>query len=269
MIRRVAPQPDVDWMVSPSWNGRRLSSPAARQGRALAPGLDGRLPFQHLHANDRDSWRSRCPQYFPLALKHGICRGSERSCSSPPAVFFVNSLEGRLLARCQDRTAPVANQAPTKIMFPRRFLLGGEDFPRGTPPVPKPDAIARRNNESIPGDAMGFDESIRHVPSVGDLAIVIAAEHGKKLDETRARCTSQVRHQESPLAALTERDGRACCQTWPGGLFPGVSHLLRNDNPETPPLIRGGVFHESVISGRGLRGKRRCWRGRRESCRRP
>jgi hypothetical protein len=62
--------------VSQSWIGRRLSSPAARQGRALARGLDGCLPFQHPHANDRDSWRSRCPQYFPLALKHGICRKS-------------------------------------------------------------------------------------------------------------------------------------------------------------------------------------------------
>ena len=76
MIRRVAPQAGVDCMVSPSWNGRRLSSPVARQGRALARGLDGCLPFQHPHANDRDSWRSRCPQYFPLALKHGICRKS-------------------------------------------------------------------------------------------------------------------------------------------------------------------------------------------------
>ena len=43
-------------------------------------GLNGCLPFQY-HASDRDSWRSRCPQYFPLALKHGIYRDfkSERT----------------------------------------------------------------------------------------------------------------------------------------------------------------------------------------------
>ena len=106
MIRRVAPQPDVDWMVSPSWNGRRLSSPAARQGRALAPGLDGRLPFQHLHANDRDSWRSRCPQYFPLALKHGICRKSNpRNCQcSGPRQPWQEMISDRMMAGALSRS---------------------------------------------------------------------------------------------------------------------------------------------------------------------
>jgi hypothetical protein len=47
MTRRAPPQPGVDRMVSTSWSGGRLSSPAARQGRALARGLEGRLPLQH------------------------------------------------------------------------------------------------------------------------------------------------------------------------------------------------------------------------------
>src|SRR3984893_13115566 len=68
MTRRIAPQPGVDRMVSPSWSGRRRSSPAARQGRALARGLEGRLP---LHS-DQNSSSSRCRASFSLALKHGI-----------------------------------------------------------------------------------------------------------------------------------------------------------------------------------------------------
>ena len=44
MTRRATPQPGVDRMVSTSWSGRRWSSPAARQGRASARGLEGRLP---------------------------------------------------------------------------------------------------------------------------------------------------------------------------------------------------------------------------------
>jgi len=34
-----------------SWSGRRASSPAARQGRALARGLEARLPLQHHHVS--------------------------------------------------------------------------------------------------------------------------------------------------------------------------------------------------------------------------
>src|ERR1700737_405723 len=74
MTRRVAPQPGVDRMVSPSWSGRRRSSPVARQGRALARGLEGRLPLQHHHASDQNSSSSRCRASFSLALKHGIYR---------------------------------------------------------------------------------------------------------------------------------------------------------------------------------------------------
>ena len=43
----------VDRMVSTSWSGRRWSSPAARQGRALARGLEGHLPLQHPHVSDQ------------------------------------------------------------------------------------------------------------------------------------------------------------------------------------------------------------------------
>jgi hypothetical protein len=78
MTRRVAPKPGVDRMVSPSWTGRRRSSPAARQGRALARGLEGRLPLQHHHASDQNSSSSRCRASFSLALKHGIYRASPR-----------------------------------------------------------------------------------------------------------------------------------------------------------------------------------------------
>ena len=74
MTRRATPQPGVDRMVSTSWSGRRWSSPAARQGRALARGLEGRLPLQHHHVRDQNSSSSRCRAYFSLALKHGIYR---------------------------------------------------------------------------------------------------------------------------------------------------------------------------------------------------
>src|SRR6478736_541553 len=74
MTRRATRQPGVDRMVSTSWSGRRWSSPAARQGRALARGLEGRLPLQHHYARDQNSSSSRCPAYFSLALKHGIYR---------------------------------------------------------------------------------------------------------------------------------------------------------------------------------------------------
>jgi hypothetical protein len=66
MTRRVAPQPGLDRMVSPSWSGMRRSSPAARQGRALARGLEGRLPLQHHHASDQNSSSSRCRVLFLL-----------------------------------------------------------------------------------------------------------------------------------------------------------------------------------------------------------
>src|SRR6516165_10001768 len=74
MTRRATPQPGVDRMVSTSWSGRRWSSPAARQGRALARGLEGRLPLQHHYVSDQNSSSSRlsglffsCPQtrYLP------------------------------------------------------------------------------------------------------------------------------------------------------------------------------------------------------------
>src|SRR6202030_1406574 len=72
MTRRATPQLGVDRMVSTSWSGRRWSSPAARQGRALARGLEGRLPLQHHYVRDQNSSSSRCRAYFSLALKHGI-----------------------------------------------------------------------------------------------------------------------------------------------------------------------------------------------------
>ena len=74
MTRRATPQPGVDRMVSTSWSGRRWSSPAARQGRALARGLEGRLPLQYHHVSDQNSSSSRCRASFSLALKHGIYR---------------------------------------------------------------------------------------------------------------------------------------------------------------------------------------------------
>ena len=79
MTRRATPQPGVDRMVSTSWSGRRWSSPAARQGRALARGLEGRLPLQHHHVRDQNSSGSRRRAYFSLALKHGIYRDSGRA----------------------------------------------------------------------------------------------------------------------------------------------------------------------------------------------
>ena len=76
MTRRAAPQSGVDRMVSTSWSGRRWSSPAARRGRALARGLEGRLPLQHHHVSDQNSSSSRCRASFSVALKHGIYRDS-------------------------------------------------------------------------------------------------------------------------------------------------------------------------------------------------
>jgi hypothetical protein len=74
MTRRATPQPGVDRMVSTSWSRRRRSSPAARQGRALARGLEGRLPLQHHQASDQNRSSSRCWASFSLAFKHGIYR---------------------------------------------------------------------------------------------------------------------------------------------------------------------------------------------------
>src|ERR1700720_523597 len=93
MTRRVAPQPGVDRMVSPSWSGRRRSAPAARQGRALARGLEGRLPLQHHHASDQNSSSSRCRASFSLALKHGIYRecGKSRQSDSLAACAALES----------------------------------------------------------------------------------------------------------------------------------------------------------------------------------
>ena len=61
-------------MASTSWSGRRWSSPAARRGRALARGLEGRFPLQHHYVSDQNGSSSRCWAYFSLALKHGIYR---------------------------------------------------------------------------------------------------------------------------------------------------------------------------------------------------
>ena len=83
MTRRAPPQPGVDRMVSTSWSGRRWSSPAARQGRALARGLEGHLPLQHHHVSDQNSSSSRCWAYFSLALKHGIYRDRPNGISVP------------------------------------------------------------------------------------------------------------------------------------------------------------------------------------------
>src|SRR4029077_5094531 len=77
MTRRATPQPGVDRMVSTSWSGRRPSSPPARQGRALARGLEGRFPLQHHYVRDQTSSSSNCRAYLSLALKHGIYLPSE------------------------------------------------------------------------------------------------------------------------------------------------------------------------------------------------
>jgi hypothetical protein len=85
MTRRATPQPGVDRMVSTSWSGSRWSSPAARQGRALARGLEGRLPLQHHHVSDQNSefvvsgFFFSCPQTRYLPGSHQrkplfICR---------------------------------------------------------------------------------------------------------------------------------------------------------------------------------------------------
>jgi DNA invertase Pin-like site-specific DNA recombinase len=79
MTRRATPQPGVDRMMSTSWSERRWSSPAARQGRALARGLEGHLPLQHHHVSDQNRSSSRCRTSFSLAFKHGIYRECENS----------------------------------------------------------------------------------------------------------------------------------------------------------------------------------------------
>lgn len=70
-------------MVSTSWSGRRWSSPATRQRRALARGLEGRFPLQHHYVSDQNSSSSRCWDYFSLALKHGIYRDRRNQASMP------------------------------------------------------------------------------------------------------------------------------------------------------------------------------------------
>ena len=94
MTRRAPPQPGVDRMVSTSWSGRRWSSPAARQGRALARGLEGHLPLQHHHVSDQNSSSSRCWAYFSLAFKHGIYRDWVALGAGPDSVCCYGDLEG-------------------------------------------------------------------------------------------------------------------------------------------------------------------------------
>ena len=98
MTRHAAPQFGVDRMVSTSWSGRRWSSPAARRGRALARGLEGRLPLQHHHVSDQNSSSSRCRASFSVALKHGIYR--DRRCSGqecfPAHETFLSSPKNHL-----------------------------------------------------------------------------------------------------------------------------------------------------------------------------
>src|SRR5208282_5149715 len=106
MTRRAPPRPGVDRMVSTSWSGRRWSSPAARQGRALARGLEGRFPLQHHYVSDQNSSSSRCWAYFSLALKHGIYRDKE-SIGTPTPLSQRKAKRGCAPARAHDRSRVV------------------------------------------------------------------------------------------------------------------------------------------------------------------
>ena len=106
MTRRATPQPGVDRMVSTSWSGRRWSSPAARQGRALARGLEGRLPLQHHYVRDQNSSSSRCRAYFSLALKHGIYRDRTPDlCNAKPTPTRRCGAPGRCSRQPRARSA--------------------------------------------------------------------------------------------------------------------------------------------------------------------
>src|SRR4029077_1470953 len=99
MTRRATPQPGVDRIVSTSWSRKRQSSPAARQGRALARGLEGRFPLQHHYVRDQTSSSSNCRAYLSLALKHGIYRDRPHGIwlnEGPCQMVVVRATEGAL-----------------------------------------------------------------------------------------------------------------------------------------------------------------------------
>src|ERR1700722_12224539 len=102
MTRRATPQPGVDRMVSTSWSWRRWSSPAARQGRALARGLERRLPLQHHHVRDQNSSRRRA--YCSLALKHGIYRDRTDGHRGRSEISSYSSLRQSMRAACDLRS---------------------------------------------------------------------------------------------------------------------------------------------------------------------
>src|SRR3954468_21237677 len=74
MTWRSTPQSGVDRMVSTGWNAGRRSSPVARQGRAIARGLEGRPAFQHHHIQRSKQTKTASPASFSLDLDHGIYR---------------------------------------------------------------------------------------------------------------------------------------------------------------------------------------------------
>src|SRR4051812_22121376 len=75
MTWRSTPQSGVDRMVSTGWNAGRRSSPVARQGRAIARGLEGRPAFQHHHIQRSKQTKTASPASFSLDLDHGISPG--------------------------------------------------------------------------------------------------------------------------------------------------------------------------------------------------
>ena len=113
MTRRAAPQSGVDRMVSTSWSGRRWSSPAARRGRALARGLEGRLPLQHHHVSDQNSSSSRCRASFSVALKHGIYRGLKPLEAEDAGIFFGREAP---VIEALDRLRGLAEAAPPRFL---------------------------------------------------------------------------------------------------------------------------------------------------------
>ena len=118
MIWRAAPQPGVDRMVSTGWGAGRRSSPAARQGRASARGLEGRPAPQHHHASDRNS-QKLCRK--PLCLLTPITvsvraegRGADRLHGDQPhdQPRHAGLPEGRLSTSTEGEIVPNAIYAP-------------------------------------------------------------------------------------------------------------------------------------------------------------
>jgi hypothetical protein len=186
MTRRATPQPGVDRMVSTSWSGRRWSSPAARQRRALARGLEGRLPLQHHYVRGQNSSSSRCRAYFSLAPKHGIYREPAPFRDIHPGARQALDLD-HLSCFLASRIIVSVYDSPRRRRDASRFGSASISQSRYSPRPLRSDGAPRSSARAITL-ARGRGGDAQKLPSTGKGGV----PHGD-----RTRCVKRVRR--SPL----------------------------------------------------------------------